>query len=122
MRRSAKNLTWGFIFAFVLPACSSPPEPAAVKPATVKKEPEFKLYKVEIAQMKFFPGILKVKKGDHVVFVNRDLVAHDVTEEIKKSWSSSTLQNGEYWTLIVTESADYFCSIHTVMKGKIIVE
>lgn len=122
MRSCANKLKWVFIWVVVLSGCASSQDPPPSKSATENKEPKFALYKVEIAQMKFSPGILKVKKGDHVVFVNRDIVAHDVTEETKKNWSSSTLQNGEYWTLVATESADYFCSIHTVMKGKIIVE
>ncbi len=76
---------------------------------------------VNIAQMAFSPAELTVNKGDKVVFVNNDLVAHDVTEEGSKAWSSSTLQPGQEWTLTITASADYYCTIHPVMKGKIIV-
>ena len=80
------------------------------------------LLEAGISAMKFFPAELKVKKGDKVVFVNHDLVTHDVTEETKKAWSSSPMATNQTWVLIAMESADYFCSIHPVMKGKIIVE
>ncbi len=80
------------------------------------------MHSVEITQMKFYPAELRVKKGDKVVFVNHDLVTHDITEESKKVWSSSPLVTDQTWILVVTESVNYFCSIHPVMKGKIIVE
>jgi hypothetical protein len=62
------------------------------------------------------------KKGGRVVFVNRDMAAYDVTEETNKTRTSSVLQTGEYRTLVATQSAGYFCSIHVVLKGKIIAE
>ncbi|MEP7279888.1 MAG: plastocyanin/azurin family copper-binding protein [Bacteroidota bacterium] len=103
--------------------CSSGPGEPAVRPdTTAKKTAQPALYKVEIRQMKFEPSELKVKKGDKVVFVNEDIVTHDVTEAKRRRWTSSPLKTGEYWTLVVTESSDYFCSLHPVMKGRIIVE
>ena len=106
----------------ILGSCSSPSEEATPEPDTSIEEPRPAMHSVEITQMKFFPAELKVKKGDKIVFVNHDLVTHDVTEETKKAWSSSPMATDQTWVLIATESADYFCSIHPVMKGKIIVE
>ena len=77
---------------------------------------------VEIKQMKFQPAELIVQKGDTVVWINNDIVAHDVTEEPGKAWTSSVMPVGESWRLVVTQSADYYCSIHVVMKGKLIVQ
>ena len=77
---------------------------------------------VEIAEMKFNPAILEVKKGDSIVFVNRDIVAHDVTEEKEKAWNSSTLSTGMSWILVADATVSYYCSIHPVMKGKINVK
>jgi plastocyanin len=77
---------------------------------------------IEISQMKFTPNELRVRTGDTVVFLNHDMVAHDITEASAKSWHSSKLAPGEQWQLPVNVSADYFCSIHPVMKGKIQVE
>jgi plastocyanin len=93
---------------FLLGFCS----PEKVKP---------KAYTVEIIQMEFRPAMLKVHKGDTVVFVNKDIVDHDATE-VNKAWNSPPLATGDSWKWIATKSADYYCSIHLVMKGQIIVD
>lgn len=77
---------------------------------------------IEIKQMAFSPAAITVSKGDTVVFVNHDLVDHDITEEDKRSWSSSPLPPGQSWSKIMDESTNYFCSLHVVMKGKITVK
>ena len=77
---------------------------------------------VEIKQMKFQPNELKLHKGDTVLWINKDITDHDVTEETKKAWTSSKLPMGKSWSKVVEESANYFCSLHVVMKGKLIVE
>jgi plastocyanin len=77
---------------------------------------------VEIKQMQFQPSELVVQKGDTIVWVNRDIVAHDVTEESTKAWASSSLATGQSWNRVFTESANYYCAIHQVMKGKIVVQ
>jgi plastocyanin len=102
--------------------CSTPSGEPAAKPDKGKTESKAAVYTVEILQMRFIPAEIKVKKGDQVVFINRDMVPHDVTEVTAKKWTSSILQRGEFWTLVAEESSDYYCSIHTVMKGRIIVE
>ena len=103
-------------------ACSSPAVKKAAEPAVQLEKVEPEIYSVEMVNMKFSPEELKVKKGDKVVFVNHDMMTHDVTEESKKAWSSSPLTTDKNWVLEVTESVNYYCSIHPVMKGKIIVE
>lgn len=77
---------------------------------------------VEIKQMKFNPAELQISKGDTVVWVNKDIVAHDVTEESAKKWTSSIIPSNTSWQMVVTQSSDYYCSIHVVMKGKLIVK
>ena len=76
---------------------------------------------VIIRLMKFKPDVMQVNKGDTVVFINKDIVVHDITQEPDKTWTSSALPVGESWSMVATESANYFCSIHVTMKGKIIV-
>src|SRR5262249_42647983 len=66
------------------------------------------------------PAELTIRKGDTVVFENRDMVVHDITELPDKTWSSSALSPGRSYKLAIRTSADYFCSIHPVMKGKIV--
>jgi len=84
--------------------------------------PAYQVYTVEIKGMKFVPDTITVKKGDEVVFVNRDMVAHCVTEEKSKAWTSGPLPEDSAYLLVAKESADYFCAIHKVMKGRIVVK
>jgi len=88
--------------------------------STLKKTSSF--HTVEIKQMKFQPNELKLHKGDTVLWINKDITDHDVTEETKKAWTSSKLPMGKSWSKVIEESANYYCSIHVVMKGKLIVE
>jgi plastocyanin len=89
-------------------------------PAPVKTV--HKAYQVEIIQMKFHPAELTLQKGDTVVWINRDIVPHDATEEKGRLWTSGPLAPGNSWSLVVTQSADYYCSIHVVMKGKLVAQ
>ena len=105
-----KNTTY-LLFILLLNSCTSTPEKAV-----------HKVYNVEIKQMQFQPAELTLQKGDTVVWTNHDIVTHDVTEEKNKLWTSGSLAPGKSWSLVVAESDDYYCSIHVVMKGKLIVQ
>ena len=105
----------------MLYGCSPGSDKEAEKPAAIE-EKKTTMHSIEMLQMKFYPAELKVKKGDKIVFVNHDIVAHDVTEESKKAWNSSPMSEGQTWILVATETVNYYCSIHPVMKGKIVVE
>lgn len=110
------------VCSLFLNSCTSPLGETGVTNTTEKEKPKAEIHTVEMAQMKFFPATLNVKKGDKIVFVNRDIVAHNVTEQSKKLWASPDLQHGDDWVFVAQESADYYCTIHPMMKGKIIVE
>lgn len=100
-----------FFIVFGLDSCKSVPKKSIHRKHTV-----------EIKAMKFHPAEVVVENGDTVVWVNRDIVAHDVTEQPSKAWTSSVMPVGTSWSLVVTQSADYYCSIHVVMKGKLVVQ
>ena len=106
-----------FLLAYGCHASTESPDKAEV----IEKDTS-EVYTVEIKQMKFVPDEITVHHGDKIVFVNRDIMPHDVTEFTTKAWTSAPITTGNYWTLTPTQSADYYCSIHQVMKGKIIVE
>jgi plastocyanin len=110
MRHIRSTRLWMPCLMFILSSCTR----------AEKQAP--KTYTVEISQMQFQPSELTVQKGDTVVWVNNDLVTHDVTEATRKAWASGPLPAGQSWRLPVTNSADYYCSIHVVMKGKIVVQ
>lgn len=77
---------------------------------------------VEIKKMKFNPTVIHVKKGDTIVWINKDFFPHDVAKFDDKSWSSPPIEKGESWSKIITKNEDYYCTLHIVMKGKIIIK
>jgi plastocyanin len=80
-----------------------------------------RVFTVTMSDMKFQPEIIHVSKGDTVIWKNNDMVAHTVARFPDKKWSSPVIPSGGSWKLAITESSDYYCTIHPEMKGKIIV-
>lgn len=76
---------------------------------------------VIIKAMSFNPPELTVQKGDTVIWINQDLVAHDVTSDKANAFYSDTLQVGDSWKMAIEDSASYHCSIHPTMLGKILI-
>jgi plastocyanin len=113
---SGGSLILSLLFFWV--GCSSPEERAKA----VEEHAGPKLVTVLIEQMQFTPAELYINKGDTVMWTNKDIVDHNIMEETNKEWSSSILQRGKSWKMIVNKSDDYFCSIHPVMKGKLILK
>ena len=106
-----KNSIFLLLSVVLLYNCSSAPQ---------KRTP--KIHIVEINDMKFQPAELTVQTGDTVMWINKDIVAHNVTEVKNAAWTSSPLPSGASWKMAVTQSADYYCSIHVTMKGKLRIE
>lgn len=86
------------------------------------KPTKSKIYTVEIKQMKFIPDRIVVREGDKIVWINKDFVDHDITEEHGKAWSSPKLPPNTSWVMTVTKNETYYCSIHVVMKGRVVIE
>jgi plastocyanin len=73
--------------------------------------------------MGFHPRELEVHRGDTVVWINRDLVPHTATSVRKGGWSTGLLVekgSGRHVPGRLGED-DYFCELHPVMRGKLIV-
>lgn len=96
-------------------SCSGPDSGAAevAEPTT---------HTIEIRRMAFHPAELRVRAGDTVVWMNRDVVPHNIADPA--AWTSPTLDEGERWELVVEDSGalDYICNLHPVMEGRLIVE
>lgn len=116
-----RNSVCSLCALFFLNSCSSP-EGNTPKSETAKENSVHSVDTVVIKQMQFTPAELIVKKGDTVVWINKDLVDHNITEEKNKAFYSDTLAVGKSWKWAVTGNADYFCSIHPAMKGKILLK
>lgn len=107
-------------FASCIGLCSLLFTLAGCEAANERRLPQ--LVVVEIAQMQFKPAEVSVMEGDTILFINRDMVPHDVTEQTAKAWSSAPLQPQQSWKHVAEHSDDYYCSLHQVMKGKILVK
>ncbi len=75
-----------------------------------------------IKGMMFNPSELHVRKGDTVVWINKDIVPHNVTDFPGNKWTSGTLSINSTWKKQIDQSFVYYCSIHPTMKGKITVD
>jgi len=77
---------------------------------------------VVIKQMQFNPAELNVNIGDTVVWINRDMVDHNVTEDKSNGFYSDTIAVGKSWKHVVTDTAGYFCSLHPSMRGQLVLK
>jgi plastocyanin len=127
MMNGLRILAWAFLFLTVCMACQKG-RPATDRDNSSKNNDSkaaphaAAVHVIEIKQMQFVPAETYVKKGDEVRWINKDITNHDVTEQSSKAWASSPLATGESWTMVATETVEYYCNLHMVMKGKIIVE
>ena len=78
---------------------------------------------VEIHNMKFNPAILTIAAGTKVTWVNEDNSPHTVTDKGKvfRSAGLDTKDSFSY-TFEAPGEFTYFCTIHPIMVGKIVVK
>jgi plastocyanin len=78
---------------------------------------------VEIRGMAFHPEVLEIRRGDTVVWINRDIVPHTATATRKSGWDTGTLLQGTGGQYVASHGGEdpYFCKLHPVMLGKLIV-
>lgn len=77
-------------------------------------------HQVVIKNMKFAPATLTVAIGDTVTFTNEDGAPHTATAK-DGSFETGKLTQGQSATITLSAARtfDYFCSVHTSMKGQI---
>ncbi|MCC7400273.1 MAG: hypothetical protein IT214_02210 [Chitinophagaceae bacterium] len=75
---------------------------------------------VIISGMQFQPAQLTVSTGDTVIWINKDIVTHNVTDSLN-AWTSGNIDIGNSWKSAPQKSFNYFCSIHPTMKGSVTV-
>jgi plastocyanin len=95
------------------PALAAEP-PAARKPAT---------HTVAMEATAFSPPALVVRRGDTVVWVNRDPFPHTVTAG-DGTFDSKIVLSGRSWRHVARKLGEhqYGCTLHPTMKGKVTVE
>ena len=86
---------------------------AAAKPAT---------HRVVIDGLKYEPEALRVKRGDTVVWLNKDPFPHTVTAP--GVFDSRSIAAGASWKYVARKAGayPYTCTLHPNMKGTLKVE
>jgi plastocyanin len=77
---------------------------------------------VNIEGMKFVPETITVKKGDHIVWKNNDVVPHTATAA--GSFDSKSIAPGASWKQLARKAGQYdvVCRFHPGMKAKLVVQ
>ena len=90
---------------------------AAVSPIAAET-----VHTVVVEGMKFEPATITVKRGDKVVWQNRDIVPHTATAAGK--FDSGHVDGGKSWTWTAgaTGRIDSVCPYHPGMKAVAVVE
>jgi plastocyanin len=78
---------------------------------------------VTIDAVQFQPSVVEVKRGDSIIWINKDPFPHTVTSK-PGNFDSQQIQPGESWTYRVQQSGDvpYVCTLHPTMKATIRVK
>ena len=122
MKSKLKAVTLMMILGLLAVACTGDPAatPAAqpgVQPTSVSGEA-----KIVIVNFAFNPGTVAVPVGTTVKWTNEASTTHTITSD-GGDWDSGELKSGQSFshTFTQTGSFSYHCSIHTSMKGTIVV-
>jgi plastocyanin len=77
---------------------------------------------VVIEDTAYAPAILTVKRGDTVVWINKDMYPHTVTA--KGVFDSHSIAVNGSWKYTAREAGEfaYICTLHPTMKGTLKVE
>jgi plastocyanin len=80
-------------------------------------------HKVSIADVKFSPASVTIKKGDTVIWINGDERDHTVTAD-DGSFNSGNLGNGKTYRRKFEKPGKYkyHCEYHPRMKATVVVE
>ncbi len=80
---------------------------------------------VTIDAFQFQPDKIRIKRGQSVIFINKDEVPHTVTADKNGHFDSSGIVKGGEQHEVFFESAgiqDYSCDFHPSMRGRVIVK
>ncbi len=97
---------------------------ATTQPQTTTTQTQPQTYNVEMKNFAFSPSTLTIKKGDTVVWTNRDSTQHTVTSDSGTELNSERLSQEETYshTFNTQGTFSYHCTPHPSMNGKIIVQ
>ncbi|HEY2188607.1 MAG TPA: cupredoxin family copper-binding protein [Caldimonas sp.] len=79
-------------------------------------------HEIVIQGLRYVPETLKVRRGDVVVWTNKDPFPHTATA--KGAFDSKPIAEGHSWRWTATRAGTfaYVCTLHSNMKGSLQVE
>jgi plastocyanin len=104
-------MVWVAAIAYFSGGCSNPERNAGQNIA--------KTDTIFIENMQFVPSQISIHKGDEVIWINKGIVGHNVTDVESQAWTSGNIEPGSSWKMKPTESIQYFCTIHPTRKGSV---
>ena len=99
--------------------------PLMVPPGAVARVPAAaaRSHTVTIEDVQYTPAHLTVRRGDRIIWVNKDLFPHTVTAT-DKAFDSGSIDVSKSWTFVAKTPGtfSYSCTFHPTMKGTIEVK
>jgi plastocyanin len=94
----------------------------AVHSANAAK-PSHRTVTIVIEGMKFSPETVQVQKGDTVIWRNKDMFPHTVSTQ-QRGFTSPEIAPDQSWKFVASDKGTfpYLCSLHTTMKGTLVVK
>lgn len=79
---------------------------------------------IELKGFAFSPNTLTISVGETVTWTNKDSASHTITSDSGNELGSSSMGNGQTYlhTFSTAGTYAYHCSIHSTMKGRIVVQ
>jgi plastocyanin len=106
------------------PAFEAASHDAMVSRQSERKSISLAANDIGIDNFRFSPNPLTVKSGTKVVWINNDDVPHLIVSTQNKFRQSQVLDTNQRFAVTLTKPGtyDYFCSLHPMMQGKIVVQ
>jgi plastocyanin len=108
--------------AIILSSCSSPASPAQTSSPTALSQPTASGDAVMVANFAFSPASITVKRGTTVTWTNQDGTGHTVTSDNGLFQATLAPKATFSYTFKDAGTFSYHCSIHSFMKGTVIVQ
>ena len=105
------------------PAFAAASHDAMVQRQSARKNLVLAANEIGIDNFKFTPATLIVKAGTKVLWINKDDVPHLIVNVENKFRQSAVLDTDQRFAATLTKPGtyNYFCSLHPMMQGKVIV-
>ena len=105
------------------PAFAAASHDAMVQRQSARKNVVLATNEIGIDNFKFSPAALTVATGTKVVWINNDDVPHLIVNVENKFRQSPVLDTDQRFSTTLTKRGvyNYFCSLHPMMQGKIVV-